>query len=144
MSTVTISSNKTEVLDWAREKKENATPKMESIVNEILSMYWTLAVAFAPKKTGALSESHETEQSGLSGVMYPKAEHALYVILGTKPHPIEPVHAKVLAWYWGEWHFAKHVDHPGTSPNDYIQDIYEDSQASVESILEGFSEWLVE
>lgn len=44
-----------------------------------------------------------------------------YVINGTEPHPIDPVNASVLVFTVdGQTVFARHVDHPGTQPNNFI------------------------
>lgn len=46
-----------------------------------------------------------------------------YVYLGTPPHTIKAVNAKALYFYWakvGEWVFFKKVEHPGTSPNPFV------------------------
>ncbi len=41
---------------------------------------------------------------------------------GTDPHSIDPVNAKALRWTGagGTVIFARHVDHPGTKPNDFL------------------------
>lgn len=143
MGVIQILGDKKAIIDWLEDKIDNAQSKMEDTLDVVLSMYWTLATAFSPYVTGELSESHEVELTGLEGVMYPTAKHAVFVILGTKSHPIEPVHASVLAWYWGEWHFAKRVEHPGTLPNDYIQTIFEDSKYSVDNIVNEYVDWLL-
>ncbi|MDH7506197.1 MAG: hypothetical protein QHH15_00215 [Candidatus Thermoplasmatota archaeon] len=143
MGVIQILGDKQLIIDWLNDKITNAESKMEGTLNEILSMYWTLAQAFAPYRTGQLSESHEIEISGLEGVMYPTADYAAYVILGTRPHTIVPVSASVLAWYWGEWYFAKRVEHPGTQPNDYIEPIFQDSMYSVDNIVNEYVDWLL-
>jgi len=78
----------------------------------------------APKETGVLKSSihHQATVNGLRIIS--SARYSLYVALGTRPHPIEPVHARVLHWVdkkTGQDVFAMHVDHPGTKPNPYPQ-----------------------
>lgn len=55
-----------------------------------------------------------------------------FIVHGTAPHFIEPINARVLAWYngAGEIQFSKHVHHPGTPANDFID----------RSLTDGFSE----
>lgn len=46
--------------------------------------------------------------------------YAPYVIDGTRPHEIWATSARALRWTGpGGVHFAKHVHHPGTAPNDF-------------------------
>lgn len=47
---------------------------------------------------------------------WPK-QYASYLEHGTRPHPIDPVRAPRLVFFWerfGCWVSLKHVDHPGT------------------------------
>lgn len=52
------------------------------------------------------------------GVPYSVAHHE-----GTEAHVITARPGKVLAWQsGGEWHYARRVNHPGTSPNRFLTD----------------------
>lgn len=51
-------------------------------------------------------------------------KQARFVIEGTRPHPVDPRPEnprQLLAWLdeQGDWHHARHVDHPGTDPNPF-------------------------
>ena len=74
----------------------------------------------APYDKGELVNSIVYE----NGRVRAKAEHALYVHEGTKPHPIYPKRpGGVLSWVGrdGARHFARRVFHPGTRPNRFFQ-----------------------
>ena len=60
---------------------------------------------------------------GSSKTLQPSGVSALDVILsGTEPHPIDPVNASVLRFTsGGQVVFARHVDHPGTAANPFVQ-----------------------
>lgn len=56
-----------------------------------------------------------------------KAAHALFVVWGTKPHPIpkpgKPMKRKALRWPQdGKFVFAKSVKHPGYKGDNYLHD----------------------
>ncbi|AFK87708.1 hypothetical protein Tsac_2855 [Thermoanaerobacterium phage THSA-485A] len=77
--------------------------------------------AHVPVRTGALRDSLRFEDTGNTSVLWGKY-YGRYVITGTKPHDIYPVHAKVLHFYWekiGKEVFLAHVHHPGTKANDF-------------------------
>lgn len=55
------------------------------------------------------------------------APHARYTVEGTVPHTITPRTARVLHWSdeAGE-HFARRVQHPGTAPSNWWDDVLAD------------------
>jgi hypothetical protein len=78
----------------------------------------------APKGSGALKHSISYRRTVTGLQVVSSAHYATYVSYGTGPHPIDPVHARVLHWVdkkSGTEVFAMHVDHPGTRPNPYPQ-----------------------
>jgi hypothetical protein len=80
--------------------------------------------AEAPKDTGVLKSSISYRRTVKGLQVISSARYATYVAQGTGPHPIDPVHARVLHWVdkkTGAEVFAMHVDHPGTRPNPYPQ-----------------------
>lgn len=73
------------------------------------------------KKGGQLRSSitHELSADGMSGKAGPSVKHAVYVVKGTRPHPIDPVKKRFLYWV-GAGHPVPHVNHPGTRANDFV------------------------
>ena|ERR1035437_1808143 len=73
--------------------------------------------------SGSLANSMEwRDQEGVltAGSSDPRGPIAAYVTRGTAPHDIYPVNAAALHFFvGGESVFAQHVDHPGTSPNQF-------------------------
>ncbi|SIS88382.1 hypothetical protein [Alicyclobacillus vulcanalis] len=59
---------------------------------------------------------------GMYGARLLGAKQGIYVIGGTRPHPIFPRRAKALAFFWpkvGHGVVFGRVNHPGTKPNDF-------------------------
>ncbi len=77
-----------------------------------------------PIRTGNLKASHVIDEPRpFERRLYPdesRAPYAEHVILGTGPHTIEPKDAKALYWP-GAGHPVRRVNHPGTTPNDYLK-----------------------
>lgn len=73
----------------------------------------------APYQSGALVNSIVAE----NGRVVAKAEHALYVHEGTRPHMIYPRSpGGMLSWVQGGVRrFARHVHHPGNAPNPFMK-----------------------
>lgn len=98
--------------------------RMMDDVKDIMANYLVNA---APRRTGAYAASIEGERT-LAGrnqrvVFSAMSPLSTWIIYGTAPHPIEPVRASALRFEVadGTIVFAKHVDHPGTQPNDFVQ-----------------------
>jgi len=140
MGFIELRSNKDEVINWLQGKVDDLPTRAGYMVQEILNIYELIAGVLSPFRTGELRYSHQVELSGLTGTMVPTADHAAYVILGTSAHVIEPVDKQALYWP-GASHPVKRVMHPGTRPNDYVQDAFD--SADVEGPMDNFLEWLV-
>ncbi len=73
-----------------------------------------------PVVSGQLRDSIRVEQSEADGNVRLEVFGALqgrFLITGTRPHSIDAVNARVLTD--GTTFFGPHVNHPGTSPNDF-------------------------
>lgn len=92
----------------------------------------TLALAqqASPIDTGRLRGQHaatpivKTRTSVAAGVEN-RADYAMYVHEGTRPHVIKPRRARVLAWFAGggtsgPLRFATRVNHPGTKARPWL------------------------
>lgn len=85
----------------------------------------------APKHTGELAAGHITSyghhgtKRDLESQIIAIPEHAIYVIKGTFPHVIRAKNHPHLVFFWpkvGHVVRFKSVNHPGTSPNNYLLD----------------------
>lgn len=107
-----------------------ATPEMMNTIGLQVVREAKLAV---PRKTGNLGRSiRVTAHTAQSVTVAATANYAAYVELGTRPHEITPVAARVLAWGGTRrlsgalrsgakpTHFAMRVHHPGTKPHPYL------------------------
>lgn len=66
--------------------------------------------------------------------------YASYVIDGTDPHVIRPTAARALRWMWyghapGAIAFAKFVNHPGTKPNPFPQEVLGEMAPMIQQAL---------
>ncbi len=97
--------------------------------------------AAAPEASGELRRSIEPHQrntrGGASAEIQIKAPHASFVRDGTPPHTITAKKARALRWEGGKYgsgpHFAKSVEHPGTSPNDFVSGGVKSGQQTLEN-----------
>ena len=89
-----------------------------------------LAQQSSPIDTGRLRGQHvatpivKTRTSVTAGVEN-RADYAMHVHEGTRPHVIKPRRARVLAWFAGGGtsgpiRFAKRVNHPGTKGRPWL------------------------
>ncbi len=142
MDFIEIRINKDEVINWLREKIDGLPSRAADMVLNILNLYAEIARILSPHRTGELSQSHRVEHGGLQGSMIPTAAHAIYVIMGTDPHPILPVNKKALYWPGAE-HPVRRVEHPGTRANDYIADVIPAGDPGVDRYIHELGDWLV-
>jgi len=83
---------------------------------------WQLFREEVPVKTGRLRDSMQFQTSGLSGEIRFGASYWIFVAMGTRPHIIRPVRARVLRFeVRGQVVFAMRVRHPGTRPSPFIR-----------------------
>lgn len=114
-----------------------------------------LAKIAAPKQTGNLKRSiRPGEMSVLKASVIAATNYAVYVEMGTKPHDIRPVHARVLAWGGARRltgslrsgarpdHFAMYVHHPGTRPRPFLKPSAEKAQmeTGVDAVIRQWNE----
>lgn len=130
---ISISTSKTERLG------EKVTKGARDGMRAAVEAGFELSQDLVPEDTGELKESGKItdEQgrdlqgrftSGMTATFRYTADHAALVESGTEPHPIEPVNAEYLAFEveGGETVFTKHVDHPGTDPQPYVEPGFEE------------------
>lgn len=92
--------------------------------------------AHAPVVTGTLAgsiDAHDDAGTLVVGSADPDGPIAAYVTRGTVPHPIDPVNARFLHFFAadGTEVFATHVDHPGTAPNPFHIDAWDEVRDDV-------------
>ncbi len=83
---------------------------------------WRLIREEVPVRRGTLRDSIQYQTSGLTGEIRFGASYWIFVLMGTRPHVIRPVRARVLRFaVRGAVVFAMRVQHPGTKPNPFIR-----------------------
>jgi hypothetical protein len=109
-----------------------------------------------PWRTGVLLHSFRFKSGPGWARWYPTAYYAQMVEEGTRPHRIYPKTAKALSWktggvgqyvtaksgkryYKGATNtgraFAKYVNHPGTKPHPFMQEILDNSRPDIERLF---------
>ena len=91
------------------------------------------AEQLTPVRTGLMRQSwYVTEQSDLNSALSNRAPYFLYFIEGTSPHEIRPRVASVLRFQGGGGVvFTKLVNHPGTKPNDLLEQVKTATEAEI-------------
>ena len=101
----------------------------------------------APWKTGNIARSivKEVNEYGEAKISV-LAPYARYVINGTAPHEIRPVNASVLAFKAadGKLVFTRLVRHPGTKPNQFLDEAVEKARGKVGEVFSELFEELIQ
>lgn len=82
----------------------------------------------APRISESWEGAFNETKDGGEAVLTNAAPHFVFYWKGTKPHDnIDPTGPWPLAWQGpaGVFHFAKHVNHPGTEPHPIVEDVVE-------------------
>lgn len=81
-----------------------------------------VAQGLAPHDTGTLAASIKAKRVGFGWEVIADTPYSLAVHEGTRPHVIEPKHAKALRFpsKGGTIVYAKRVNHPGTKANPFL------------------------
>ena len=88
-----------------------------------------------PIRSGYLVQNWGFDIGNLMARWYPKAVYAPYVEFGTAPHVIEVKNASVLANKKTGQFFGKHVNHPGTRANPFMERIVAAAQPDIETLF---------
>jgi HK97 gp10 family phage protein len=117
------------------------------LVERLAEVAYIEAFYGAPWKTGKLARSivKEVDEYGEAKISV-LAPYARYVINGTSPHEICPVNASVLAFKAasGELVFTKLVRHPGTKPNQFLDEAVEKARGKVGEVFSELFEELIQ
>jgi len=109
-------------------------PKLtKTILKKAVSYAKGHAEELTPVRTGLMRQSwYVTEQGDLNSVIINRAPYFLYFIEGTSPHEIRPRFASVLRFQSGtDVVFTKLVNHPGTKPNDLLEQVKAATEAEI-------------
>jgi hypothetical protein len=116
---------------------EVSTPIIQNAVvaaQAILAQFTNASTV--PVKTGYLVQNWGFDIGNLQARWYPRASYAPYVELGTRPHIIKAVNARVLANVETGQVFGPVVHHPGTKPNAFMERILAASQPSITDLFQ--------
>jgi hypothetical protein len=113
-----------------------AQPILQSAIvasQAILAKFTTPGIV--PVNTGYLVQHWGFDIGNLMARWYPQAAYAPYVELGTAPHIIRAVNAKVLANVKSGQVFGPVVHHPGTKANPFMERIVAAAQPEITEIF---------
>ena len=125
-------------------KKVQAQNKGTNLIRDVLNVLGDYSQTNAPYFSGELRDGIQIMASLMNGELTSTAPHSIFVIMGTKPHPIDPIPPNQFLWWPGAWHPVRHVDHPGTAPNDFLQESIESSESNIDDLCNEFGDWVVE
>jgi hypothetical protein len=143
MGEITTTSDKSEILEFFQDRLDNLPQKGSDTVLEITNVAAAVEEVLSPVRTGQNRDETKVEVDGLEGVAWPDAPQALWIIGGTQPHEIRAVNAQALYWP-GAMHPVKSVQHPGTAPNDYVADAFDQMDPGVDTALDELGSWVVD
>ncbi len=113
-----------------------------SLVPHVISRLANIAYGFvfwgAPNRTGHLASTIYKEVGETEAVVGVAAPYAKFVVVGTAPHEIRPVNARVLAFvnkFTNKLVFTPLVHHPGTKPNKFMEKAAKDTVGMVEDVV---------
>jgi hypothetical protein len=91
------------------------------------------AEQLTPVRTGLMRQSwYVTDQGDLNSTLSNRAPYFLYFVEGTSPHEIRPRFVSVLRFQSGTGVvFVKLVNHPGTKPNDLLEQVKAATEAEI-------------
>ncbi len=90
----------------------------------------------SPIKSGKSANGWNFKKVGAQIVVENSVPHTLFLINGTRPHDIFPKNKSVLAFKMnGRMIYAKHVKHPGTKPNDFVDKSIARIEGDINSIV---------
>lgn len=115
-----------------------ATPILQRAIvatQAVLAKFTTKATV--PVRTGYLVQNWAFEIGNLQARWYPRASYAPFVEFGTPPHNIYPVNKKALANPKAGWGPYKHVHHPGTKANPFMERILAAAQGDIDTLFVG-------
>lgn len=121
--------------EMPKKVREKVVPRA---LKELSNMTYFEMRRRSPVRTGQLRNSITQKESQLKVEVAPTAKHTPYVLLGTRPHVIRPLRARMLRWTDsnGDAHFAKWVFHPGTRANDFVLDTAQEINPYVVKVFE--------
>jgi hypothetical protein len=135
---------------------KDVVEEIEGVTNELPSRFKSLidglkedygfhiSVYVPVGETGNLAANHVVVDTGDYDFFYDnEMMYYPFVILGTRPHPIDPL-MPAYALYWpGAAHPVRHVDHPGTAPYDYMGMAFDSAEPEVDQRIDEIGSWIV-
>jgi len=135
---VEVSVGGDELKEIPKRIRNIVTPRFMEVSTEFLQ---SRMLTYMPVKTGEMMNSLTTRrwgnQYGYFAEVGPTATYTPYVVMGTLPHDIYPVNARVLHWVdpsTGMDVFAGKARHPGTKPNPFVSKARADYQEELDEL----------
>ena len=143
MGFIRLNIEKNDLESSIKAKEDELPDKAADTVLTISNIHASAEEVLSPVRTGQNRDETLVEASGLTGCAWPDSDHARFIIEGTEPHIIQPVNAKALYWP-GADHPVMLVHHPGTAPNDYVQEAMDESDPGVDDAVSELGDWVVD
>jgi HK97 gp10 family phage protein len=111
-----------------------SSPLKQKLIERLTDIAFAAAFWGAPVRTGYLASTVYKQISDSEGVVGVAASYAKAVVEGTAPHEIRPANGGVLAFMIaGKMIFTPIVHHPGTKPNQFMQNAFEETKSKVDA-----------
>jgi len=147
MGSVNFHIDKNAIVSEFQTKIGQLSQKSQDLVIEVANVFMLIAQVLAPYLTGGLRDSIQVFLGTLEARVESLLNYFEYVILGTPEHDIgSPVWIpQIPDWrYIGTSPAGRGKPHPGTRPNDFMKDAYDEGLAEAEDRINNFMEWLAE
>lgn len=132
---------------FLNEKVSQLPQKSQDLVIDVLNIFYLISQVLSPSLTGTLRDSIQIFMGSSEGYVTSVLDYFQYVILGTPIHDIgSPVWIpQAVGWrYIGLSPAGRGRPHPGTKPNDFMQDTYNGGMSEADVKIDNFMEWLKE
>lgn len=116
---------------------KKATPPTSYVVAHKIVEFAKVEHPTWKTKTGQVDKSWSVDRGDPFAFIINKAKHSIFLLNGTKPHPIVAKNAPYLHFFWakkGHWVTTKRVMHPGTKGEDWIGNAYNNHQKEIDDL----------
>jgi hypothetical protein len=120
-------------LEFSELAQKLSGPLKQKLIERVTDIAFAAAFWAAPVRTGYMASTVYKQISDSEGVVGVAASYARVVVEGSAPHEIRPANGEVLAFMIaGKMIFTPIVHHPGTKPNPFMQNAFEQAQSKVD------------
>lgn len=147
MPTLYFTWVKENILPFLEERVSLLPEKGHDLIVDVLNVFYLISTILAPYLTGGLRDSIQVYLGSTDGYVTSYLDYFKFVILGTDEHDIgSPVWIpQAVGWrYIGLSPAGRGKPHPGTKPNDFMADSFDEGLSEANIRMDNFMEWLRE